>query len=123
MRRTLKDLSTEPPSQLVGTLAIAGFAAEVNLRNVAEALGEKDLAMLAAAPERNAKLGRLRIEIDEQVATEISKVIVGTRELKRLQLTVEMALMFEQLGDHTVSFGATKLRTASPDQTKPLDRN
>ena len=58
----------------MGTLAIIGFAAEVNLRDIAQALGQKDLAIFSKAPERNAKLARLRVEIDEQVAIEMSKV-------------------------------------------------
>ena len=102
MNRTLKDLSDKPPSKLMGTLAIAGFSAEINLRDVAQALGQKDLAILAKAPERNAKLVRLRIEIDEQVGIGMAKVTVGTRERKRLNLTAEIALVFEKFGAHTV---------------------
>ena len=117
MNRTLGDISDKPPSQLMGTLAVAGFAAEVNLRDVAEALANKDLAVLANAPNRNAKLVRLRLEIDEQAAIEMAKVTVGNRELKRLTLTSEIALMFEKFGDHTVPIA--QLCSQVLLQTKP----
>jgi Na+/phosphate symporter len=117
MNRTLKDLSDKPVSKLMGTLAITGFAAEVNLRDVARALAQKDLAILEKAPERNAKLARLRIEIDEQVAIEMAKVTVGNRERKRLNLTAEIALMFEKFGAHTVPIA--KLSSEVILQSKP----
>jgi Na+/phosphate symporter len=117
MNRTLKDLSDAPPSKLMGTLAVSGFAAEVNLRNVAQALGQKDCSILANASERNAKLARLRVEIDEQVTIEMAKVTVGTRERKRLRLTSEMALMFEKFGAHTVPIA--ELCSQVLRQTKP----
>jgi Na+/phosphate symporter len=117
MNRTLKDLSDEPPSKLMGTLAITGFAAEVNLRDVAQALAKKDLAILEKAPERNSKLARLRIEIDEQVTIEMAKVTVGNRQRKRLNLTSEIARMFEKFGDHTVPIA--KLSSEVILQSKP----
>ena len=107
----------------MGTLAITGFAAEVNLRDVAQALAQKDLAILAKAPERNAKLARLRIEIDEQVAIEMAKVTVGNRERKRLNLTSEIALMFEKFGDHTVPIAQLSSEVILQSQTEPSDGN
>ena len=117
MNRTLKDLGDKPPSQLMGTLAITGFAAEVNLRDVANALSQKDLLILAKAPERNAKFARLRNEIDEQVAIELAKVTVGNRERKRLNLTSEIALMFEKFGAHTLPIA--QLCSEVLQQSKP----
>ena len=117
MNRSLKDSSEKPVSKLMGTLAITDFAAEVNLRDIAQALGQKDLAVLEKAPGQNAKLARLRVEIDEQVAIEMAKVTVGTRERKRLNLTSEIGLMFEKFGAHTVSIA--QLCSQVFRQTKP----
>jgi Na+/phosphate symporter len=115
--RTLKDISNHSLSKLEGTLAITGFAAEVNLRDVAQALAEKDISILAKASDRNAKLARLRVEIDEQVAHESAKVTVGVRERKRLSLTSEIALMYEKFGAHTVPIAQLCAQVVL--QTKP----
>jgi Na+/phosphate symporter len=86
----------------MGTLAIMGFAAEDNLRDVAQALGKRDLGGLSRVSERNAKQARLRVEIEEQVVDEMSRPTVGTRERRKLVLVSQVALMFERMGARTV---------------------
>lgn len=102
MNRTMKTVLEESPSQLMGTLAIMGFAAEDNLRDVAQALGRRDLGGLSRVSERNAKQARLRAEIEEQVVEEMSRPTVGTRERWKLVLVSQVALMFERMGNRTV---------------------
>jgi phosphate uptake regulator len=92
----------EAPSQLMGTLAIMGFAAENNLRDVAQALGKRDPAGLSRVEEKNAKQARLRAEIEEQVIGEMSLPTVGTREKRKLVLVSQVSLMFERMGTQTV---------------------
>jgi len=102
MNRTMKAVVQEPPSKLMGTLAIMGFAAENNLRDVAQALGQRDLRGLSGVAEKNAKQSRLRAEIEEQVVDEMSPPAVGTRERRKLVLVSQVALMFERMGAQTV---------------------
>jgi len=102
MNRTMKTIHEEPPSALMGTLAIMGFAAENNLRDVAQALGKRDLGGLSRVVERNAKQSRLRTEIESQVVDEMSRPTVGTRERRKLILVSQVALMFERMGGQTV---------------------
>jgi phosphate uptake regulator len=98
----MKTIHEEPPSALMGTLAIMGFAAENNLRDVALALGKHDLGGLSRVVERNAKQSRLRTEIESQVVDEMSRPTVGTRERRKLILVSQVALMFERMGGQTV---------------------
>jgi phosphate uptake regulator len=102
MNRTIKEVVQEPPSKLMGTLAIMGFAAESNLRDVAHALGKRELGGLSRVLEKNAKQSRLRIEIEEQVVDEMSQPTVSTRERRKLVLVSQVALMFERMGAQTV---------------------
>jgi PhoU domain len=103
MDRTLKSFAEEPLSPLMGTLAITGYSAEFNLRDAGKALAQKDLRTLAGVSERNGKLARLRAEIDKQVGVELAKAMVGNRERARLNLTSEIARVFEKMGAHTVA--------------------
>lgn len=105
MNRTMKSVLEEPPSRLMGTLAIMGFTAENNLRDVAQALGKRDINGLSRVTERNAKQARLRAEIEEQVVDEMSRPTVGTRERRKLVLVSQVALMFERMGARTVELG------------------
>ncbi len=102
MNRTLKMVASETPTRLMGTLALMGFAAEDNLRDVAHALGKRELSGLGRVVERNAKQSRLRAEIEEQVVEEMSRPTVGTRERRKLILVSQVALMFERMGGQTV---------------------
>jgi hypothetical protein len=104
MNRTLQTFIEDdsPPSRVLQTLAIAGYSAEFQLRDVAEALAKKDQAVLARAPERNAKLARLRAEIEEQVGLEMAKPMVGTRARNKLILTSKLSVAFETIGSETV---------------------
>ena len=102
MHRTIKELVQEPPSKLMGTLAIMGFSAENNLREVAQALGKRELGGLSRVVEKNAKQSRLRIEIEEQLVDEMSKPTVSTRDRRKLVLVSQVALMFERMGTQTV---------------------
>src|SRR5271170_8042125 len=102
MNRTMKNVLEEPPSRLMGTLAIMGFAAETNLRDIAQALDNRDVRGLTRVSERNAKQSRLRVEIEEQVVEEMSRPTVGTREKRKLVLVSQVALMFERMGARTV---------------------
>jgi len=106
MNRTKEEIVQEPPSPLMGTLAIMGFAAEHNLREVAEALGKRDLGGLSRVEEKNAKQSRLRIEIEEQIVAEMSQPAVGTRERRKLVLVSQIALMFERMGARTVEISS-----------------
>lgn len=87
----------------MGTLAITGYSAEFNLRDAGKALGQKDLVTLAGVSERNQKLARLRAEIDEQIGIEMAKIKIGNRERSRLNLTSEIARVFEKMGERTVA--------------------
>ena len=98
----MKTILQEPPSQLMGTLAIMGFAAEDNLRDVAVALGKRDLSGLSRVVERNAKQSRLRAEIESQIVEEMARPTVGTRERRKLVLASQLALMFERMGAQTI---------------------
>jgi len=102
MNRTMNASVSEPPSQLMGTLAIMGFAAEDNLRDVAVALGKRDLSGLSQVVERNAKQSRLRAEIESQIVEEMARPSVGTRERRKLVLASQLALMFERMGAQTI---------------------
>ena len=64
MNRTTTAAPADSPSTLMGTLAIMGFAAEDNLRKVAQALAQRNRGELALAGERNAKQARLRAEVE-----------------------------------------------------------
>jgi len=86
----------------MGTLAIMGFAAEDNLRDVAVALGKRDLSGLSQVVERNAKQSRLRAEIESQIVEEMARPSVGTRERRKLVLASQLALMFERMGAQTI---------------------
>ena len=79
-----------------------GFAAEDNLRDVAQALGKRDVGALARVSERNTKQVRLRTEIEEQIVEEMSQPTVGTRERRKLVLVSQVASMFERMGARTV---------------------
>ena len=102
MNRTIKTTLAESPSQLMGTLAIMGFAAEDNLRNVARALGKRAPGELARTGERNTKQARLRAEIEEQIVQEMAQATIGTRYRRKLILASQVALMFERMGARTV---------------------
>jgi hypothetical protein len=104
MNRTLQTFIEDdsPPSRVLQTLAITGYAAEFQLRDVAEALAKKDQVFLAGATERNAKLARLRVEIEEQVGLEMTKPMVGARARNKLVLTSKLATAFEMIGSETV---------------------
>ncbi len=102
MNRIMPHVLDEPPSRLMGTLSIMGFAAEINLRDTANALGKRNLTVLENVPEKNAKQSRLRAEIEEQVVEEMSRSTVGTRERRKLVLVSQVALMFERMGSRTV---------------------
>src|ERR1700761_3707192 len=102
MNRTKPVVEQETPSELMAILAIMGFAAEGNLRNVAQALGKNDLAALDEVVERNAKQSRLRAEIDEQVVERMAQPLIGNRERRQLALTSQAALMFEKMGAQTI---------------------
>ena len=86
----------------MGTLAIMGFAAEDNLRNVALALSKHDRAELARVQERNEKQPRLRAEIEEQVIAELAQFTPGTRHYRKLIMASRIALLFERMGAETV---------------------
>lgn len=102
MNRTLKTTAPETPGRLMGTLALMGFAAEDNLRDVAHALGKRDLGGLSRVEERNAKQSRLRAEVEEQVVEAMAQPMVGSRERRKLILVSQVALMFERMGAQTV---------------------
>jgi phosphate uptake regulator len=86
----------------MGTLAIMGFAAEDNLRSVAQALGRGESSALSRVAERNAKQPRLRAEIEEQIAEELARMPTGTRSSRKLLLASRVALLFETMGAQTV---------------------
>jgi phosphate uptake regulator len=102
MNRILKGNVEETPSQLMGTIAIMGFAAEDNLRNVAQALSKRDLTGLGRVVERNAKQSRLRAEIENQIVEEMARPTVGIRQRRKLVLASQVALMFERMGAQTI---------------------
>ncbi len=102
MNRTINGNVEEAPSQLMGTLAIMGFAAEDNLRDVAQALGKRELSGFGKVVERNAKQSRLRAEIESQIVEEMARPTVGTRERRKLVLASQLALMFERMGAQTI---------------------
>jgi phosphate uptake regulator len=102
MNRTMKNIVSEAPDRLMGTLAVMGFAAEDNLRDVAHALGKRDLGGLGRVEEHNAKQARLRAEVEEQIVEAMSQPIMGSRERRKLILTSQIAAMFERMGSQTV---------------------
>lgn len=102
MNRIATPVLPESPSPLMGTLAIMGFAAEGNLRDVAQALGKRDISGLGRVSERNDKQSRLRAGIEEQIVEEMARPTVGTRERRKLVLVSQVALMFERMGAQTV---------------------
>jgi len=102
MNQTINPVARVSSSALIGTLAIMGFSAESNLRDVAQALGKKDIDGLSRALEKNAKLSRLRAEIQEQIATEKSRSTVTAREHQKLVLISQASLMFERMGIQTL---------------------
>jgi phosphate uptake regulator len=102
MNRTLKMIVPEAPTRLMGILALMGFAAEDNLRDVAHALGKRDLGGLGRVEERNAKQTRLRAAVEEQVVEAMAQPMVGSREGRKLILVSQVALMFERMGAQTV---------------------
>jgi hypothetical protein len=91
-----------PPSLLLQILMFMGFCAEMNLLNVARALGQKNHAAFAGASEANAKLPRIRTEIDEQVALEMAKPELDDHLSQKLILVSNFALFFEKVGAQTV---------------------
>jgi phosphate uptake regulator len=102
MNRTTKTPVSDSPSELMGTLAIMGFAAEDNLRNVAQALAKRDRNELGRVEERNAKQARLRAEIEEQIVAEMAQLPAGTRHSRKLILASRVASLFERMGVETV---------------------
>ena len=86
----------------MGTLAIMGFAAEDNLRSVAQALGKGEPAALARVAERNAKQPRLRAEIEEQIVEELAQMPSGADASRKLLLASRVARLFESMGARTV---------------------
>ena len=125
MNQIIKDSLQEPPSQLMGTLAIMGFAAEDNLRDVAQALGKRDLLGLSRVVERNAKQSRLRAEIENQIVEEMGRPTVGTRERRKLVLVSQLALMFERMGARTIEISqlcAQVIREPRPSRVIELKK-
>jgi Na+/phosphate symporter len=109
----------------MGTLAIMGFAAEDNLRDVAQALGKRDLAGLSRVVERNAKQSRLRAEIENQIVEEMARPTVGTRERRKLVLVSQVALMFERMGAQTVEISqlcGQVIRESKPSRLTELKK-
>lgn len=102
MNRIRQDVVQEAPSELMGILAIMGFSAEGNLRDVAQALGKRNPAGLDEVAERNARQSRLRAEIDEQVVEKMAQSMVDAHERRKLVLVSQAALMFERMGAQTV---------------------
>jgi hypothetical protein len=102
MNKTIATAPSEAPSQLMGTLAIMGFAAEDNLRKVARALAQRDHRELSLVEERNAKQARLRTEVEEQVVLEMEDVPPGSRAHRKLLLASHLAGLFERMGGRTV---------------------
>jgi phosphate uptake regulator len=73
-----------------------------NLREVAQALGRRDLSALGRVVERNAKQSRLRTEIENQVVEEMAQSTVSARDRRKLVLVSQVALMFERMGAQTI---------------------
>jgi hypothetical protein len=90
------------PSLLLQILMFTGFCAEINLLNVARALGQKNHAAFSVASEANAKLPRIRTEIDEQVAMEMAKPQLDDQLSQKLIFISNIALFFEKIGAQTV---------------------
>jgi phosphate uptake regulator len=125
MNRIVQGNLPESPSQLMGTIAVMGFAAEDNLRDVAHALGKRDLSGLGKVIERNAKQSRLRAEIENQVIEEMAKLTVGKRERRKLVLISQVALMFERMGAQTVEISqlcSQVLREPKPSRVTELKK-
>jgi phosphate uptake regulator len=102
MKRNTTAAPADSPSQLMGTLAIMGFAAEDNLRKVAQALAQRNRGELALVEERNAKQPRLRAEVEEQIVEESTHLQPNARQMKKWRLVSHTALLFERMGNHTV---------------------
>jgi phosphate uptake regulator len=92
----------DSPSRLMGTLAIMGFAAEDNLRRVAQALTQRNRSELAHVEERNAKQPRLRAEVEEQIIKESAHLNPSARQVEKWRLASRVAALFERMGGHTV---------------------
>lgn len=95
------DILPKQPTELMGTLAIMAFTAGGNLRNVAKALGKRDLRELKKVSERNAKQVRLRAEIEELIMTEKTRSVIDLRKNRKLALASRYAMMFEKMGAQT----------------------
>jgi phosphate uptake regulator len=102
MKRNTTAAPADSPSQLMGTLAIMGFAAEDNLRKVAQALTQRNRDELALAEERNAKQSRLCAEVEEQIVAESAHLQPNARQMKKWRLVSHLAQLFERMGNHTV---------------------
>jgi phosphate uptake regulator len=89
-------------SPLMGTLAIMGFAAEDNLRRVAQALAQRNRTELALVEERNGKQSRLRAEVEQQIVEESAHLQPNSRQMQRWRLASHLATLFERMGNHTV---------------------
>ena len=125
MNRTINGNVEEAPSQLMGTLAIMGFAAEANLRDVAQALGKRELPGFGKVVERNAKQSRLRAEIESQIIEEMARPTVGTRERRKLVLASQLGLMFERMGARTIEISqlcAQVIRDPRPSRVTELKK-
>ena len=125
MNRTINGNVEEAPSQLMGTVAIMGFAAEDNLRDVAQALGKRDLSGLSKVVERNAKQSRLRVEIENQVVEEMARTTVSLRARRKLVLVSQVALMFERMGAQTIEISqlcAQVIREPKPSRITEIKK-
>ncbi len=102
MNRTITAAPADSPSRLMGTLAIMGFAAEDNLRKVAQAFTQRDRRELALVEERNAKQPRLRAEVEEQIVEESAHLQPNSRQMQKWRMVSHLANIFERMGNHTV---------------------
>jgi hypothetical protein len=113
-----------PPSLLLQIFMFTGFCAEMNLLKVAQAFGHNDRAALAEAPERNAKLARIRTEIEAQVRTELAKGVRNDYLSRKLTLVSNIALFFENFGSQTVELStlcAEILRSYRSNRRGPIN--
>jgi phosphate uptake regulator len=102
INRTMTAAHADSPSRLMGTLAIMGFASEDNLRQVAQALAQRNRGELALVEERNAKQPRLRAEVEEQIVEESAHLQPNARQIQQWRLVSHVAHLFERMGNHTV---------------------
>ena len=91
----------------MGTLAIMGFDAEDNLRQVALALAQRNRGALALVEERNAKQSRLRVEVEEQIVEESAHLQPNVRQLQKWRLASQAANLFEHMGQQTVEIASS----------------